>query len=510
MDHMRVIPPDTTSPHMSPAGYQRRKKKMLARAAEQEDREMTDLYKHAKEFRWDKVDADIRKHPEQAHYIHHDGTTALHLAVMSRTGYVLDRRNQQIQKAPYEVIEALLQTHPKACTVLCQMHTYSPLAYACLVVSTECDLEDMQTVVGLILKYCPESTKIFTAAGLSPVDVHILSYSQKMIGKVEDSESIGRSSTTVLRTLLEHDPSLAEVRISKDRVTGPVEILYRSNKNTFVEAVAADDVKQATREKSIASSNAVIAQVTSWWVWRWVILIFKYTTLKKRKKGARFLALHAASGVVGCPLPVLTLAMSAFPKQISMPDEMNPDVGNLPLHEVCSWPCEIDTSSTDPVVPSRKAIAIASLLQGYPEAAVTPNRKEQTALELAVASGTTWDNGVRKLLRAYPSAVSMPSPISRLYPFMIAASVGFKRSRQKEPMPSSKRSLMTHLKNQAKKELYSIRTIYGLLRANPFVLVNCFEEHTPAPSQRGFQSLPDSFWASTTTNRTDKWVEFDH
>jgi len=161
--------------------------------------------------------------------------------------------------------------------------------------------------------------------------------------------------------------------------------------------------------------------------------------------------------------------MTAFPNQIKEKDEMHGNDGNLPLHEVCSWPCEQDTVSSDPVISSRKGMAISALLQRYPNAAFALNNNNETPLSLALSTGTTWDGGVRKLVRAYPASASIQNSTTGLYPFMTAATVARSTVDSNLPMPSTKRSLMTHLKNVAKRDLQNVRTIYGLLRADPDV-----------------------------------------
>ena len=186
------------------------------------------------------------------------------------------------------------------------------------------------------------------------------------------------------------------------------------------------------------------------------------------------------------------------------------DDGNLPLHEVCAWPCEYDCTSTDPVISSRKGTAIAALLQVHPEAAKVSNRHLETPLELAVSTGTTWDIGVRKICRAYPDAVCLQSKRTGLYPFMTAAVASGEISRQQRPLPSSKRSLMTHLKNLAKQDLQSVRTIYGLLRANPFVLIDCFlDQGGDEEKRKGISPLMKELWDSTTFNDSQQeWTQF--
>jgi hypothetical protein len=499
------------SPHHSPSS-RTPSKRSSSKTMMVPEMAMTELYRQSWENDWESVASILVAYPEEARYVHSDGTTALHMAVMSRTGYVINEEIQQRQ-APLEIIEGLLQVYPDAAMKVCRTNTYSPLAYACLVVEKDCDLTDAEAIVRLLLKYSPLCTKVTTSGSLSALDIHIVSYSQKHQDVVEEDPLSGRTNTGVLRTLLEHDPSLAKVRIARDKVSGAIELLYRSNANAFLEVVSLDDIKKRTKRRTSSEpqdNKAVISEITKWWVWRWVILLLKYGTLPHKKRGARFFALQSAAGLVGCPLPVLTLAMHAFPKQIRLVDVMYGDDGNLPLHEVCAWPCEYDCTSTDPVISSRKGMAIAALLQEYPEAAGLFNRHSQTPLELAVSTGTTWDIGVRKLCRAYPDAVCRRSKTTGLYPFMTAAVAGGEIARQQCPMPSSKRSLMTHLKNLAKQDLQSVRTIYGLLRTNPLVLISCFTQNEDACDElTGFSPLTQELWASININDdVQGWTQF--
>jgi len=581
---------------------------------EQEDRiaksTMNNLYRHARCGQWTAVERDLQLVPEQAKYVHLDGTTTLHLAVMSRTGYVLDTSTTQQQQneggggvCPLAVLEWICQYHPQAANQACHINSYTPLAYACLVASGNTvdededehdsddssddddhplkqrqpsySLEDAQDICRILLKYAPDCTKVFTAGGLSALDVHVVSYSQRRNQKgnnhrrrrqhqknnkkyssnastdersliLTDSKSnkeeetthhhplTGRTNTLVIRTLLEADPTLAHVRISKDRVTGPVELLYRCNSADFLTVVSQDEMKELGKKRGIEkedSSRKMRKNLMShWWVWRWTILILKYGTVPFKKRGAKFSCLQAAAGLVGCPLPILTLAMNAFPSQIRELDEMHhhgrnyTGVGNLPLHEVCSWPCaQEDVASTDPVIPSRKGMAIAALLGEYPQAAKMVNAKGQTPLELAVESGTTWDSGVRKLVRAHPAAVSKRSTqYANFYPFLCAAVAAGESSKRQEPLPSSKRSLMSHLKNVSKQDLQFVRTIYGLLRANPLVLMNVVAEGSRNNEQERLPTNWEAFplsqdaaalWASSVQLQlqeedSTQWTDF--
>jgi len=270
-------------------------------AAAAKSEPITTLYRHAKEQAWEEVAIDCKTHADEASYVcPENGTTALHLAVMSRVGYSLETEEAK-HPAPLSLIEELLQVNPEAAKVTCHINTYTPLAYACLVSGLDCCLEETNEMVRLFLEYCPESTSVYTSGGLSAVDVHIVSYSQAMGGRVDEGTHLsGRTSTVVLRTLLESFPCLAKVRITNDKLGGPIEILYRCNSQAFLKLVAEYETKRKEREQNRIMTTAetedknkqVLARISNWWVWRWTVIILKYETLPQKKKGARFLALQ--------------------------------------------------------------------------------------------------------------------------------------------------------------------------------------------------------------------------
>lgn len=491
--------------------------------------------------------------------------------------------------APTDVIAALLKAYPAATRLRCKANSYTPLAYACLVPppdgameamgggavkgggnrrgvgltseesvdifdtggaeesaetkasaaeATAILLEEAEEVVRLLLRADRGCASILTKSGLSPLDIHIVSYSQSrgVDGDEEgqEAEGIGRTTTGVLRTLLEADPTLARSRpVSPKNETvmtvGPLELLYSCNAPAFLAAVAREDAKVPKRktrawyedyENPPAKTTVASGSLGNWWAWKWVILLLKYGTLAQKRKGARFMALHAAAGVRGCPLPLLTLAVRAFPKQIRETDEMTGS-GNLPLHIVASWIAE--RSPTDQVTHNRKGMALTALLNEYPEGAKVQNNVGRTPLSLALESGTTWDCGVRKLVRAYPEGVALVDKTGAgrgLYPFMLAATGGgwvgtmdgstlVSSSAQADPPRTARGTNSTNavgsydedrnggivksngvvpvrsIKNLAdmklqsstrspkRRELMQVRTIYGLLRADPTVMAEC-------------------------------------
>jgi hypothetical protein len=268
---------------------------------------------------------------------------------------------------------------------------------------------------------------------------------------------------------LKHCPELANLRLRGDKVDGPIEYLYKCNAEAFSEAVL-NEVNDSVDEGTILSNytiperrQEVVDTVSKWWIWKWAVIILKYGSLKGKKKGTRFAAVHMAARQVGCPTNLISLTRYAFPRQVCSPFEDQDGIHNLPLHLICSWPCccqhqqeeeDYGRGSGSAVVSTRKSMAIMRILEEYPEAAKETNARTETALELALKTGTTWDNGVKWLIVYYPKAINIQSRQTGLYPFMTAA-VAATSSHQRQ-------------------ELQSTQTIYGLLRSKPSVLDQCF------------------------------------
>lgn len=674
-----------------------------------------DLYRSALRHKWTEVMNRCGSHPTEASYVHpNDGSTALHLAVISRvtqadtapvtasdslscaslsrtsgTSSTSSRRKSvrdiwgnSTCPAPLAVIRALLEACPEAAEIRCKPNSYTPLTYACLVppvdVEIDCDededgnlnphsrldknaadqmprppsgmvdhtrrnefprppsmmitspsnqtpepaptpptkrrsppaaktptLQDSEDLVCLILKYSKSCASILTASGLTPLDVHIVSYSQTRAPHDYDDiqpkgQITNRITTGVLRALLETDATLAQSRPDTTRqgggmTIGPLELLYRCNSPAFLAAMAAEDTRR--REESANDSDhgkrpwygdfhrhplhaksyhkflSSHATLSNWWGWKWTVLLLKYGTLHQKRRGARFMALHAAASVKGCPLPILLLSVRAFPKQIRELDVSDVEgVGNLPLHIVCSWeltpigqpegkedssvelPLEeeqrqaIEQYTDSMAINVRKDMAITALLNEHPGAAKIKNQRGELPLSVALRTGTTWEGGVRKLVKAFPESVSIKDDdrMGGLYPFMLAATVappsppeeeedGSDEAKKKGSLKVSfaedgkqrgyaARGSMAQLVNilsqpggqkgarspsassipppSEKEVLMHVATIYGLLRADPGIVSQCclqdsyYDDNWALRSMRSMRSLSTRAWVA--------------
>jgi hypothetical protein len=472
---------------------------------------MTCLYECATKCDWDRVLHECRKYPRDAQYVcPRDGTTALHLAVISRANPLMrDGELENYQAAPLKVVDELLGACPEAAIMRCSIKKYSPLTYACLVSDRGYDMEDGAEMVGIILNHAPESAYVFTDDGFSALDIHILSYSRYHEEKQEIFTGV-RTSSVVIKTLLTEKPSLADPRSYKHKVRGPLELLYRCNKSEFDDAMQTeigngDPIRKEKMKQRCASVGTGV--LADWWAFKWSLLLLKFSFQEKKKSDTQFSAVQAAARIVGCPLPILALVVHTFPEQVLDRDPRD-DIYNLPLHEVCSWRCDEEIVSGDPFVVKRKTKAIRCLLSVNLDAARMTNNIGETPLQLAIESSTPWGGGLEDIVRACPKGLRFPrqlrdlpdedgyafstpnhtsalsirsddssnydpvSAIEGMYPFLLAAVMSYVPMSRRKPPPFlyCDETPGEHERNLAQKDLDSVRSIFGLLRANSDIL----------------------------------------
>jgi hypothetical protein len=68
----------------------------------------------------------------------------------------------------------------------------------------------------------------------------------------------------------------------------------------------------------VPGGNSVFSPILSdWWAWKWSLLLLKSASISAGQEMIPFNVVHAAARLVGCPLPILALAVSTFPNQVT-------------------------------------------------------------------------------------------------------------------------------------------------------------------------------------------------
>jgi hypothetical protein len=294
-------------------------------------------------------------------------------------------------------------------------------------------------------------------------------------------------------------------------VRGPVELLYRCNLNEFKEA-SGQEIAVFGKSNKKSSTCSVRSTLSQWWAWKWTLILLEVASqfdaddTAVEEEMTSFLAVHAAAQLEGCPVPILALAMDAFPDQVKLRNTRN-GLNNCPLHYVCGWVSDALCINGDPVIVKRKRKAISLLLEAFPKAARMTNNLGETPLHLAIETCSSWET-LEDLVRMFPAALTIPrniencredSPLFKamayhnddlgsvgsdewepdaiesiqgMYPFMIAAVLSHVPDRRVNGS-----IIYDYSKNRDKdgkglqlKDLESLRSIYGLLRAKPLAL----------------------------------------
>jgi hypothetical protein len=178
--------------------------------------------------------------------------------------------------------------------------------------------------------------------------------------------------------------------------------------------------------------------------WKRVLSVFRAVhEAQTMETSEKFLPLHVAASRPSPPC-LFPLMIQVYKKQLSEED-MD---GRLPLTIACQHPeanqsCDVLTK-------------IQLLLREYPAAAKHCDSwfVGRYPLHHALASRIKWDDGIHSLVQAFPMALSIRDPETRLFLFALAAVVPEK--------PPSYPDLI--------KEVKLLSTIYSVLRADPSVL----------------------------------------
>jgi hypothetical protein len=479
------------------------------------------LYELAKQSQWEDVHQECLRNPWGAKFVgEEDGMTALHFAVMSRVNPYLRGDANAAERAPLSTIEALAKACPESASVRCADKKYTPLSYACLVTDDGYLMKDAAAIARTILEAAPYCALVLSEENYSCLDIHIISYSRIHKHKEEVVSSCGKSSVAVVRTLLELSPSLVLTRDYGQKVRGPIELLYRCNLKGF-KLASGEDVR---RNSGVAECTSKGSNLCDWWAWKWTTMMLRtLATLDnqaERIEDASFSVLHAAAQMVGCPVPIICLAIDAYPEQVKLRGEINGKL-NCPLHEVCSWVTDSTHIDGDATLKRRKAKSILALLEAFPKAARMTNNYGETPLQLAVETCTPWEGGLSKLVTTFPKALMLPrslealpddSPLAHammyhdddlgsvgsnenewveesivavegMYPFQIAAVLSRVPPRRLHHQ-SWHQSGPIGSKQLENRDMSSLTTIFCLLRARPQALGQYVKEEQERRAQR--------------------------
>lgn len=418
------------------------------------DGEHPDLLTLVQSYDWEGSLRRVASHPEEASRVGVEGRTALHLACD--------------HDAPALVVQCILAANPSAALEV-GTSNMNPLHITCssqhasvhvvrvlLEGSDKAQITTMQDVDG--------DTCLHTACRCgAPIEVlDLLLRANPSVVNDRDFEGL----TSLLRLWVRYFVTLGDDVINS--VTGPADLV--------------GDLREA---------------------WEKTTLLFRAAYHGNLNNSLdEFRILFAAAGV-DCPRFVVKLATILHPEQLSQRNE----AGETPLLVAVKAPIykEHDLSDegyyiedlihgdlddnvqssleqkTEPDAQHPSVVEI--LLDANMSVAQTRDTSWRLPLNIAICSGKSWNQGVKKLMTAYPDALMVQDSITGLYPFMLAA---LSVEKDKKKVESN-----SYNSNEETKLL----TIYELLRSKPEVIRWCLrldDDHIPSKITSPTQSTKSS------------------
>jgi hypothetical protein len=346
------------------------------------------LYEHALVGDWDALLKRVVSHPKEAKY--QDKCKNMPLHVCCR------------RQPPPDVVEALIRAHPEALSST-TMDGLTPLHFACF-----CGSEPL-TVQKVVPDDVQSLRDFVDRRGRTPL--HCVCAGFRSPHRLQ-----------VLQLLLEMDPTCAIAQDERGRT--PLSLMVDDYAEELQDALKDETSASVAREKCISEKGDLFE------CWNATSLLLRAAfkgTIKDETPASeneinvdgKFLVLHAAVGVGGCPSAFIRLILKIDPDAISRQDG---DL-SLPLHIACRtvgqpWSRNYVTKS------SRQGSVVynadfgrpkqngrtrktedddmtAELLAAYPEAADMADEFGKVPFVLAVESGKPWKTSLEPLWEAH-------------------------------------------------------------------------------------------------------------
>jgi hypothetical protein len=339
-----------------------------------------DLWDHVLDMDWPRVIQHAQEHPQDAQW--QDGhwhETPLYLACQ--------------QNPPVEAIRAIVQAYPEAVLIPRRANKDLPIHIACCYQATT-------QVIEQLVKDFPVTSVEQTRWGRTPV-MTLWEFRRKDVPLQED-DVFWEKILVLLRAVAK-----------------------------FREDSSYQSQQPATRTKEFRSTSSA----------------FSHDMIVSHENRDGLSLVHAAVslGELSCPAEVLAHVLERWPHQVFQRDKW----GQLPLHIAVgptSW-----SHTTRRKYKPREQQFLALLLHAYPEAAnvrlkhnltrFDDNSSQNAAaaaaaadvgvdidvnverypLHMSLVNRHTWSGGVEDLFFAAPHALVQPDPLTRLYPFQLAA-----------------------------------------------------------------------------------------
>lgn len=179
------------------------------------------------------------------------------------------------------------------------------------------------------------------------------------------------------------------------------------------------------------------------------------STLEKIHAGETWSPIHSICMIEECPCDLLKFALQMYGEETRKRDLK----GNLPIHVLLQ---NVRKNASARQAENAKTM-VEHLLRVSPTSVSCRTQRGELPLHIALRSFLTWNTGIRSLAEADAVTVEVRDPVTKLFPFMLAA-VGDPIFRSLSDDDQKHKNFSTILQTG---ELEQLNTIYGLLILSP-------------------------------------------
>jgi len=364
---------------------------------------------------WEALELRTVAFPEEAYCINTNGRTALHLACFG--------------KPPVSVVRAFLKVNPHAALWADSRSQYTPLHLACQFAASADVIEELVDAMIALLEHREAlnwtlrntaRTVLVTGeiANLWDTTCDFITSADGF--KIQSPLYLACAKGASLKALKKVSAELNALIVTYGLATRNQQIdvleeaiggLWQHFWKVEAHRTAPSKMHWPRSEKSNSSEreDGEGCKHMKSFSTSWNKLDFLLQQVSNMKEFGALLEVHAVASLHRSVPEFLEYTIVCFPNQLKR--KMH---GDLPMHLFVRNNCIADNNEA----------GISMLMKHYPESVKIPDKRGRLPLTTALDKNRRWDQGVSTLLEAFPDALLVRDPVTRLFPFMIAAIEG--------------------------------------------------------------------------------------
>ena len=361
---------------------------------------------------WEALEQRTVAFPKEAYCININGRTALHLACFG--------------KPPVSVVRAILNVNPHSALWADSRSQYTPLHLACQFAASADVIEELVDAMIALLEHGESlnwtmrntaRTVLVTGeiANLWDDTCDFITSADgfKIQSPLYLACSRGASLKALRKISMELNNAIAsyglatrdqQIDVLEEAIGGLWQQFWKTEAHRTspprLHWPPSDKLKLTEREDGVECNLLKAFRLS------WEKLDFLLQRVSKMEDVGQFFEVHAVASLHRSVPEFLKYTIAFFPNQVTQKRH-----GDLPIHLFVRNNCIADNN----------AAGVNVLIQYFPGSASIPDKRGRLPLTVALDKKRRWDQGVSVLLKAFPDALLVRDPVTRLFPFMVAA-----------------------------------------------------------------------------------------